>query len=337
MFDRMRLTVLILLVLAAVFTGGVWGDTGEAKENPLLPQEYDVWSCNWSPDGSRVVFSGKIKGEDSTRMRTWLWTPPAGAPVLFTNTASLMDSSPSWSPAGDSVLMVRRSLANGEPNGVGISSSLWLKSLRDGAGVQLTSGHEDRDPAWSPQGKSLVFIRGEGPYVANLFIVDHDGKNLRQLTKGSENLLAFPSWGSDGWIYYTRFQIGRREITVNAQKYSTLEIEKGNIERINPDTGKIETVVKDEYDNRAPAVSPDGRYLAFISTRGALQPTGRVYDRGALVVMDLKDQTIQIQVLSDKAGLNGTPPAWSPKGDSISYFSFRNIRPSLWVVPFNKP
>lgn len=337
MFDlkqrKKLLPALTLLALLVLFAVAVLGEEEECKGNPLLPQEYDVWSCGWSPDGSRLVFSGKMKGEDSTRMRTWLWTPPDGTPVILTNTESLMDFSPSWSPTGDCILMVRRVLANGEPNGVGLSSSIWLKSLVGGAGFQLTNGHEDRDPAWSPDGKTVVFVRGNGPYVANLFLIDRDGKNLRQLTKGADNLLAFPCWGSDGWIYYTRLQIRHRDITVNAKTFSTMEIEKGWIERINPATGQVEVVVKDEYDNRAPALSPDGCYLAFVSTRGALQPTGRVYDRGALLVMDLKDRSVR--VLSDKAGLNGAPPTWSPKGDSISYFSFRNIRPGLWVVPFN--
>jgi Tol biopolymer transport system component len=327
-FFLIGITVLFTVIPGALSEGKVSGD-GECR---LLPADYDVWGCDWSPDESRLIFSGKIKGEDSTQMRIWLWRPPDGKPVLLTNTESLMDASPRWSPAGDSIIMVRRSRLEGEANGVGIASTIWRKSFPDGRGQQLTHGNEDKDPFWSPTGDSIVFVRGRGPYQANLMIMDKNGGNLRYLTQG-DNLLGSPFWGSDGWIYYTRYQVQRHEVTAGSHSCSALEIERGSIERIHPDNGRIESIVADDYDNRSPSLSPDGRYLAYISTKGTKPAAGRVYDRGALAVMNMKDRVSK--VYSERVGLNSSSPVWTPTGDKIAFFSYRQVRPTLWVIPFN--
>ena len=330
-----RWIILLLIGITWVLTMnlGVLGEkiAGDV-ECRLLPADYDVWDCDWSPDESRVVFSGKIKGEDSTKMRIWLWRPPDGTPVLLTNTEYLMDASPRWSPAGDSIVMVRRTRLECESNGVGIASTIWWKSFPEGRGLQLTHGNEDKDPFWSPKGDFIVFVRAHGPYRANLMIMDNKGGNLRYLTQGDDNLLGSPFWGNDGWIYYTRYQVQRRKVKVGSHSYSALEIERGSIERIHPDNGKTELIVADDYDNRSPSLSPDGRYLAYISTKGAQPATGRVYDRGALAVMNLKDRTTK--VYSERVGLNSSSPVWTPTGDKITFFSYRQVRPTLWVVPF---
>lgn len=325
----------LLLILA----GMVYMPVGRGQDNApaivegrLLPTEYDVWSCDWSPDGKTVVFSGKMKGEDSDRMRVWLWSPPEGAPTVWTNTANMMDASPRWTPQGDGVVMVRRNL-DGVDTGNCLSSSLWFKAYPSGDGVQLTSGPEDRDPAWSPDGKRLVFVRSHGPYSSDLVLIDRSGQNPLVLVQGGSNVLATPCWAADGWIYYTRYMFHSKDIKVGASSFSGKEIERGIIERISPVDGKIEVVVKDEFDNRSPVTSRDGSRLAFISSRGALSDTMHMYDRGVLWVMDLKLRTMK--ALSDRAGLNGNPPTWSPGNDTLYFFSFRTVRPSIWSVSLN--
>jgi Tol biopolymer transport system component len=330
MMKRRSFALLFLLSTAGFLFLPV--SRGENKENPgetrLLPAEYDVWSFDRSPDGKQIVFSGKMKGEDSTQMRVWLWTPPDGTPSEWTNTKGLMDASPRWSPQGDGVVMVRRSLANLE-TGHCLTSSLWWKAYPSGEGLQLTSGPEDREPAWSPDGKSIVFLRGDGPFTANLMIVDRNGKNPRALTTG-DNALATPFWGVDGWIYYTRYHLVKRQVTMGSDQFTTTEIQKGVIERINPASGRMERVVEDEFDNRAPALSPDGSMLAFVSSRDIPSDKRHMYDRAGLWVMDLKQR--DKRELSDKAGLNGATPVWSKSGDSLTFFSFRHIRPALWTI-----
>lgn len=329
MINQRGFALLLLIITAGfIFLPVIWGEDTEVR---LLPTQYDVWSFDRSPDGKTIVFSGKLKGEDSTRMRVWLWSVPDGTPSEWTNSQGMMDVTPRWSPQGDGVVMVRRSLADIE-TGNCLASSLWWKAYPSGEGLQLTFGPEDREPVWSPDGKKLVFVRGAGPFVANLIIIDRDGKNLRALTSGN-NDLAMPFWGADGWIYYTRYQLVQQQVTMGSETFTATEIQKGIIERVNPINGRIEKVLEDEYDNRAPALSPDGRTLAFISSRGIPLDKSHMYDRAGLWVMNLKQR--EMRSLSDRAGLNGTTPVWSQKGDSLTFFSFRNIRPALWTTPLS--
>ena len=51
-------------------------------------------------------------------------------------------------------------------------------------------------PAWSPDGKSIAFVRGKGGNW-DVYVMNADGSHRRKLTKSpSED--AFPSWSPDG-------------------------------------------------------------------------------------------------------------------------------------------
>lgn len=58
----------------------------------------------------------------------------------------------------------------------------------------------DSNPMWTPDGKQLVFNRGMG--IFDLFIVDPDGSNLRQLTQGGAQESTV-GWMPDGSLLYS--------------------------------------------------------------------------------------------------------------------------------------
>jgi TolB protein len=64
----------------------------------------------------------------------------------------------------------------------------------DGTGsTTLTEGApDDEEPAWSPDGSLLAFIRD-----GNVYVIGSDGSNPRPLTTGSGRY-ATPSWSPDG-------------------------------------------------------------------------------------------------------------------------------------------
>jgi Tol biopolymer transport system component len=252
-------------------------------EMRLLPANYDVWSCEWAPDGKTMVFSGKLQGELSTRMRVWLWPiKPAAKPVPFTNTESLTDFTPRWSPDGKQLVILR--VTYGRKSAV---SGLWLKEISSGVGKQITSSNQDRDPFWSPDSTKVVFVRGNGPYQSQLMTVNPADGEFTTLRNEPREVLYSPWWGVDDKIYFAKLNPYQKEVTVNNQTYQVIDLGKGSIWALDPQTQVTEPVVVDDYDNRLPALSPDGTRLAYVSNRSTDKMGNGKFDRGSLYIKNL--------------------------------------------------
>lgn len=326
------------LFILAFSVAGLAGDSGQQElpvvdsnvagtETRMLPSNMDVWALDWAPDGKAVVFSGKVQGEPASKMRIWYWQlEPAQTPTLLTNTEGLIDSSPRWSPDGRQLLLTRRTF-NGASN---LTSAIWLKDIQNGAGRQLTNGPQDRDPAWSPDGNQIVFTRDQGPYQSQLMIAGVKDGTVSVLAGTGEEMLQTPWWGSNGKIYYTRLTPRPKSVTVNGQTYQVMDYGRGSIWAIDPVSREVEPVVEDNYDNRSPVLSPDGLKLAYISDRCISKDGNGKFDRGSLYIKDLT--TGQVTYLVNKVGLNGGSISWSPDGKKLAFFTFRSIRPAVWVI-----
>lgn len=295
-------------------------------ETRLFPAGYDIWACDWAPGGKALIFAGKIQGEDSMKMRIWYQNlDPVSDLVPLTNTDQLVDFTPRWSPDGTKIAMTRRSFKSNI-----ITSSIWLKELPGGSGKPLTIGPEDRDPTWSPDGTHIIFTRGQGPYKADLMSFNIANAATKVLLSKEGELLNNPWWGKDGKIYFTKFSPGPKTVQVSGQTYSVMDFGKGSIWAFNPADNSVAPVVVDDYDNRAPVLSPDGSKLAFVSDRNLLKDGSSKLDRGGLYIKDLKNN--QIYFITGKVGLSGASLTWSPDGKKIAFFTFRSIRPSVWVI-----
>lgn len=76
--------------------------------------------------------------------------------------------------------------------------------VRDPSGAErrLTDNWEDQQPAWSPDGRHVAYVRRDG----GLFVVGADGSGQRQV---SADVAAFPAWSPDGrWIAFLRGEGG---------------------------------------------------------------------------------------------------------------------------------
>jgi len=295
------------------------------SEKCFLPNNYDIWSCDWAPDGKTMVFAGKINGQDSTKIKIWQCSlEPASTPEMLTNTESLFDYAPRWSPDGAKVVMSRRAYGKDK-----LGASIWTKEVASGTGKQLTDGPVDQDPFWSPKGDQIVFSRIPNPYKGSLVITDLKGEQSVLAGKDGE-LLQSPWWGSNGLIYFTKFNPEPKNVSVSGQNYQVMQFGKGSIWAINPEKREQIPVVSDEYDNRLPALAPDGTRLAFVSNRQSSKDGHGKYDRGSLYIKNLKNN--EISFVTNKVGLNGGSLSWSPDGKRLAFFTFRSIRPAIWVI-----
>ncbi|HMD48635.1 MAG TPA: prolyl oligopeptidase family serine peptidase, partial [Bryobacteraceae bacterium] len=83
----------------------------------------------------------------------------------------------------------------------GYETALWIISSTGGAARQLTSGPRDTSPAWSPDGKTLAFVRApekDGKtQPAQIYLLAMDGGEARPLTDLPKGAGA-PQWSPDG-------------------------------------------------------------------------------------------------------------------------------------------
>ena len=124
--------------------------------------------------------------------RTILAPAPVEPPTLVSLTYSGKDTTPAASPDGKMIAFA--STRDG-------SSRIWLKQLATGEEVAITSGPADSIPKFSPDGSSLLFLRGTAaPF--ELYRISTVGGEPRRIADG---VASGPAWSPDG----RRLAIGR--------------------------------------------------------------------------------------------------------------------------------
>jgi len=153
------------------------------------------------------------------------------------------------------------------------------------------------DTAWSPDGKTIVFVSNISGRN-NLWLVPAEGGWPMQLTVSDQRQMA-PAWSPDGkWIAYQSDYDGD---------------EQWDIFFVSPKTGQVVNVTNTrEVAELRPTWSPNGRYVAYM-----VKPkTSSVYE---IDVFDtLMRQTKHVTTGTPKEKMN-VGPIWSKDGKFIVY------------------
>lgn len=231
-------------------------------------------SPDWSPTGDAIAYMSYLGGTPGIYMvdiRTG-----AKSPVVV---SAQMNISPAVSPDGTKVAYA---------GSVGNGNTEIFVADRDGANVRrLTNrGGIDTNPAWSPTGREIAFTSNRAGSV-QIYVMSAEGTDLRRVTfEGRYNDGA--TWSPDGTklAHSSRRQDNLHDIAItDLLTMQTLFLTEG---------------VPGSHE--APSFSPDGRKIAFASSR-----TSRRATDVQIFIMDLDGGNWR-QVTSEG---NNYAPSWS--------------------------
>ncbi len=132
---------------------------------------------------------------------------------------------------------------------------LFIMPITGGEAKALTSGLVwDMQPRFSPDGKRIAFTsdRGGGD---NIWVMNRDGSDPKQVTKESFRLLNQPSWSPDGQFIVARKHFTSRR-SLGAGEMWLYHVTGG-------DGLQMTKKPNDQKDVGEPVFSPDGRYLYY--------------------------------------------------------------------------
>jgi dipeptidyl aminopeptidase/acylaminoacyl peptidase len=307
-------------------------------------QPLDVFALEWadnpamSPDGAQIVYQRNHYDIMKDRRRSHLWLVDAdGERHRPLTTGQGSDGAPAWAPDGDRIAWT--SAREG-------SSQIWVRWMDTGQSAVLSQlPQSPGNLAWSPDGKWLAFTMrvpakpkplatmpakpkgaewagdvkvidslnyrfdGAGyvdPGFSHVFVLPAEGGTPRQITQGDFQHRATPVWSTDG-----------RSLFVVSNHAADWEYapQESEIYRVDVETGRATALTDRDGPDGSPALSPDGRRLAYVG----FDDRKLGYQSSLLYVMDLDGGTPR--VLTADFDYQVDSPAWDRNGRGI-YFSF---------------
>jgi Tol biopolymer transport system component/Zn-dependent protease with chaperone function len=268
------------------------------------------YSPRWSPDGKRLY----LRAPDGPDGIASVSSEGGEISIKFIDANSMIGGPLQWggnvvSPDGQQIVFC----ASKKDNKPFPPSYIYTIPVEGGEPKQLTVSPDrgrDRFPCWSPDGKSIAFIRYSSAswdkkkhdYINNICIVRPEGGEVRQLTSESDKVArATIAWSPDGKsiAYYSKDKTIRVIPVKGEESREVVEVDK----------------VNEWWDELT--WSGDGKNIAYSS-------------KGSIWVVSLdggKPEEIKTGLVAKATHLS-----WSPDGKKIAFTASEGGDTELWMM-----
>ena len=296
----------------AIPTAGALQNSGATRN--LTIDDYfrilEVEDAHISPEGKWVAYVAKTRNlkEDKNESRIWM-VPTSGGSAIPLTADGTSCSHPRWSPDGKylAFLSGREGAKAEKGDEDSKKAEVWLLNREGGEAQKLTDTIQDVEGFWwSPSGDRIALVLRD-PSI-----------NEIEAAKNKDKSEAKPKphpWVIDR-LHFKEDEIGY------------LDRRRTHLFVFDVASRKMTQITSGDYDDSAPAWSPDGRSIAFASNRSDPEDPDRNYNTDIWVVSaDNTDQGKALVRVTTNPGTDESP-AWSPDGKWIAFTS--QLEPRLF-------
>jgi Tol biopolymer transport system component/DNA-binding winged helix-turn-helix (wHTH) protein len=322
---------------------------GAEQPLQLSPDSTFDWSPTWSPDGRFVAYAQTSDGTDRISV-----VPSIGGQASRALSFRRRDlQGIAWMPEAD-----RRTLVVAAQRRPHRASGLSLQFPDLDSTVTLTRpplwSTGDTDPAPSPDGSQIAFVRGSVPGVEDLFVVPASGGPPRQITNDSTAINGI-AWSADGTdLLYAAERSGLSGIwRVSAEGGSPTLVRSASEgtqfrhPTLSPEADRLAytqrsaqldvwalrqptqyeefsaaPLIASTQQDRAPSIAPEGDHVAFVSTRSGSSEVWLAQADGSA-----PSQLTSLDELSVETA------RWSPTGTRLCFVGRQHGQSDLYVIP----
>jgi Tol biopolymer transport system component len=273
-------------------------DVHSGKLEQLYKSEQPFEAPNWTRDDQALIFN--ISGRAAGWGRLCRFD-------LATRTPSILNTGPCVCNNNDHVLSFDgRTLGISDQSAShGGKSRVFTMPVEGGTPKAITPLTPSYFHGWSPDGTFLVYTGGRNEKF-DIYKISSDGSGTETRLTDAPGLNDGPEYTPDGkYIYF------------NSARGGTMQLW-----RMKPDGQDQEQVTHDDFNNWFPHISPDGKWIAFLSySKDVEAPDHPYYKQVYLRLLPIAGG--EPKVIAYLYGGQGTMnvPSWSPDSTRLAFVS----------------